>query len=167
MAFKIGRWQQFIALLFSHAVRSQGQRFIRTTKRNQPVRFGGISVTLLCDHIRERLLALELGEPAAQLVSVPDTERTATICTRFLHLEHTIKVRRQFIQASIKVTAKKTASKAPNCLILSALSLSGVGLRNIREGFKDNNQQLALFLRDSRGSRVSSFAQRSSRGCNR
>jgi len=35
-----------------------------------PVDFGGISVTLLCDDIRERLLLLETGEPAAQLVSV-------------------------------------------------------------------------------------------------
>jgi len=34
-----------------------------------PVRFGGISVTLLCNDIRERLLALEVGDPT-QLVSV-------------------------------------------------------------------------------------------------
>src|SRR5664279_3557103 len=35
-----------------------------------PVGFGGISVTLLCDDIREWLLAIEAGEPAAQLDSV-------------------------------------------------------------------------------------------------
>ena len=35
-----------------------------------PARFGGISVSLLCDDIRERLMALEVGDPAAQLVSV-------------------------------------------------------------------------------------------------
>jgi predicted metal-dependent hydrolase len=34
-----------------------------------PARFGGLSVTLLCDDIRERLLALEVGDTAAQLVS--------------------------------------------------------------------------------------------------
>jgi predicted metal-dependent hydrolase len=35
-----------------------------------PARFGGISVTLLCDDIRERLLALEAGNAATQLVMV-------------------------------------------------------------------------------------------------
>jgi predicted metal-dependent hydrolase len=35
-----------------------------------PARFGGISVTLLCNDIRELLLALEVGEPATQVVSV-------------------------------------------------------------------------------------------------
>jgi uncharacterized protein len=35
-----------------------------------PACFGGVSVTLLCNDIRERLLALEVGEPAAQLGSV-------------------------------------------------------------------------------------------------
>ncbi len=32
-----------------------------------PARFGGVSVTLLCDHIRQRLQALEAGEPAPNL----------------------------------------------------------------------------------------------------
>ena len=35
-----------------------------------PESFGGLSVTLLRDDIRERLLTLEVGEPAAQLISV-------------------------------------------------------------------------------------------------
>ena len=35
-----------------------------------PVRFGGISVALLCNDIRERLVVLEVGGPAAQLASV-------------------------------------------------------------------------------------------------
>jgi uncharacterized protein len=34
-----------------------------------PARFGGVSVTLLCDDIRQRLQALEAGEPGAQLAS--------------------------------------------------------------------------------------------------
>jgi uncharacterized protein len=34
-----------------------------------PPRFGGISLTLLCDDIRDRLRALEAGEPACQLAS--------------------------------------------------------------------------------------------------
>ena len=34
-----------------------------------PPRFGGISVTLLCHDIRERLRTLEAGEPASQLLS--------------------------------------------------------------------------------------------------
>jgi predicted metal-dependent hydrolase len=34
-----------------------------------PASFGGISVTLLCHDIRERLRMLEAGEPASQLVS--------------------------------------------------------------------------------------------------
>src|SRR5271169_500890 len=34
-----------------------------------PACFGGISVTLLCDDIRERLRTLEAGEPASQLLS--------------------------------------------------------------------------------------------------
>ena len=35
-----------------------------------PVSFGGISVALLCNDIRERLVVLEVGRPAAQLASV-------------------------------------------------------------------------------------------------
>ena len=35
-----------------------------------PVSFGGISVALLCNDIRERLVVLEVGGPAAQLASV-------------------------------------------------------------------------------------------------
>jgi hypothetical protein len=35
-----------------------------------PARFGGISVTLLCDDIREWLQALETGVPACQFSSV-------------------------------------------------------------------------------------------------
>ena len=35
-----------------------------------PIRFGGISVALLCNDIRERLVALEVGGRAAQLASV-------------------------------------------------------------------------------------------------
>src|SRR5271165_5987411 len=35
-----------------------------------PARFGGVSVTLICDDIRERLLALEAGDSATQLVMV-------------------------------------------------------------------------------------------------
>ena len=34
-----------------------------------PARFGGVSVTLLCDDIRQRLQALEAGERAPRLVS--------------------------------------------------------------------------------------------------
>ena len=34
-----------------------------------PAHFGGVSVTLLCDDIRERLQALEAGQRAPQLVS--------------------------------------------------------------------------------------------------
>ena len=34
-----------------------------------PARFGGISVSLLCDDIRERLQALEAGDSATQLVA--------------------------------------------------------------------------------------------------
>jgi predicted metal-dependent hydrolase len=34
-----------------------------------PACFGGVSVTLLCNDIRERLRALEADEPASQLVS--------------------------------------------------------------------------------------------------
>jgi uncharacterized protein len=34
-----------------------------------PARFGGISVGLLCDDIRERLQALEVGDPPARLVA--------------------------------------------------------------------------------------------------
>jgi len=34
-----------------------------------PASFGGISVALLCSDIRERLRALEAGEPASQLIS--------------------------------------------------------------------------------------------------
>jgi uncharacterized protein len=34
-----------------------------------PASFGGISVTLLCNDIRERLQALKAGKPASQLVS--------------------------------------------------------------------------------------------------
>jgi len=35
-----------------------------------PARFGGISVSLLCDDIRERLQALEVGDPPAQLLAI-------------------------------------------------------------------------------------------------
>lgn len=35
-----------------------------------PAGFGGVSVTLLCNDIRERLQALETGEPAPRLISV-------------------------------------------------------------------------------------------------
>jgi uncharacterized protein len=34
-----------------------------------PASFGGISVTLLCHDIRERLRTLEAGEPVSQLIS--------------------------------------------------------------------------------------------------
>ena len=35
-----------------------------------PARYGGISVTLLCSDIRERLMVLEVGNQAGQLVPV-------------------------------------------------------------------------------------------------
>jgi len=35
-----------------------------------PAHFGGVSVTLLCNDIRERIQALETGEAASQLISV-------------------------------------------------------------------------------------------------